>query len=121
MIDMQSGSAATPASSFGTRLRELRHAAGISQADLAATVGIDHTYLSKVETGADNPPSEATIARIAVQLCPDDGEQGGLRRLREELLLRAGKVPADVRAIICAHPESLALLRERYGERKASE
>jgi hypothetical protein len=25
-----------------------------------------------------------------------------------------GAIPPDIRAIICAHPESLALLRERY-------
>jgi len=41
---------------FGKRLRELRKAKGMTQMDLANEVGINFTYLSKLETGVVPPP-----------------------------------------------------------------
>jgi transcriptional regulator with XRE-family HTH domain len=72
---------------FGDRLRQLRLTGQISQRDLAARVGIDFTYLSKLENGRGEPPSVATVRRIAAELGADP----------EELLAFSGKVPAAIR------------------------
>jgi transcriptional regulator with XRE-family HTH domain len=93
---------------FGRRLRQLRHAAKLSQADVARAACIDATYLSKVETGALEPPAEATVVRLASAI-------NGPAETFDELVLLAGKIPADVREIILEHPEACRLLRERWG------
>jgi len=51
---------------FGRELRRLRERAGFTQAQLAARLGYDHTYLSKLESGARVPP--ITFARQADDL-----------------------------------------------------
>ena len=40
---------------FGTRVRELRTARGLTQEDLAEKSGFFRTYLSRIETGEANP------------------------------------------------------------------
>ena len=72
--------------SFGARLRELRKRAGLSQRELARRVGIDFTYLSKIESGAMPPPSEKILSRLA----------DALNVGREELQIIAGKLPDDI-------------------------
>ena len=49
---------------FGARLRELRKQAGMSLRELADRVGIDFTYLSKIENGAMPPPSEKVLSLL---------------------------------------------------------
>lgn len=71
---------------FGQRLRELRKERGISQKELAKKVGIDFTYLSKIETGSMDPPSEKTILALAKALNADS----------DELLVLAKKIPSDL-------------------------
>ena len=70
---------------FGERLRELRKEQKVSQRDLANLVGVDFTYVSKIETGDNAPPSIATIHRMAQALAADEGE----------LIVLAGKVPLE--------------------------
>jgi transcriptional regulator with XRE-family HTH domain len=41
--------------SFGARIRRLREQQGLSQIALAAKVGIENAYLSRVETGQKEP------------------------------------------------------------------
>ena len=96
---------------LGTRLRALRRAAGLTQAELADAAGIDHTYLSKIEHGAVEPPSVATLRRMADRLCPS-----GADALWDELVLLSGRIPRDVQELILAHPESVALIRRTYGD-----
>ncbi len=69
---------------FGERVRELRQARGLSQRDLAERVGIDFDYLSKIENGRIEPPSEEVIRRVA----------GALGADADELLVLADKFPA---------------------------
>lgn len=49
---------------FGTRLRKLRTAAGLSQESLAAKAGLHRTYIGGIERGERNV-SLQNIARIA--------------------------------------------------------
>jgi transcriptional regulator with XRE-family HTH domain len=86
---------------FGERLRQLWRARQMNQRTLAARVGIDFTYLSKLENGRMDPPAAETIVRLARALEAD----------ADELLLLAGKIPADIRALIIASPGLPAFLR----------
>lgn len=86
---------------FGKRLRELRKQKNISQRDLAAQVGIDFTYLSKIEGGRLAPPSEEVIGHLAQVLEADENE----------LINLAGKVPKDLKAVLEESPQAVELLR----------
>lgn len=57
---------------FGERVRELREERHISQRELAAMTGIDFTYISKIETGKNAPPSMKSIHAIALALSVDE-------------------------------------------------
>src|SRR6266566_5895291 len=86
---------------FGQRLRALRKQKNLSQRDLAARVGIDFTYLSKIEVGRLDPPSEVIIRRIAQVLEADE----------DELINLAGRVPKDLKAVLEESPQAVELLR----------
>ena len=56
---------------FGEKIRELRKRKRLSQRDLAEKVGIDFTYLSKIENNKVPPPSNKVISKIARALEAD--------------------------------------------------
>lgn len=60
-------------SEFGQYLRTVRKERGLTQRALAARVGVDHTYISKIEAGAFPPPSVRTLRRMAQALQTDEG------------------------------------------------
>ena len=76
--------------SFGKHIKKLRVDRGITQRTLAEEVGIDVTYLSKIENDRMPPPSHETIQKMA----------GVLETDADELLIRADKVPKDLKPII---------------------
>jgi HTH-type transcriptional regulator, competence development regulator len=85
--------------SFGKFLRERRmtraaKSRAFSVRQLAHRVGIEPSYLSKVERGEEPPPGEGTIRRIAMEL----GENPDV------LLGLAGKVSSDLVQIIRDRP-----------------
>ena len=83
------------------RLQETDRAFSLRQ--VADRVGIKPTYLSKIERGELPPPAEATTLRLARELALDG----------DVMLAMAGKVSAELRAIICERPQLFsALLRE---------
>lgn len=77
-------------------VREQRRAAdrSFSVRQVAHRVGIEPSYLSKIEREVVPPPSEATIRRIALEL----GEDPDL------LLAMVGKISSDLREIILDRP-----------------
>lgn len=93
---------------FGRTLRERREALRredprFSLRQVAERVGIEPSYLSKVEREEVAPPSEETIVRLAGELGLD----------RDATLARAGKVSSDLQAAIRKRPELFAeLIRE---------
>jgi len=95
-------------SPFGAMIRELREARqaadrSYSLRQLALRVGVEPSYLSKVERGETPPPSEAKIQLLAREL----GEDPDL------LLALAGKVSSDLQAVIRRRPQLFAaLIRE---------
>ena len=95
-------------SAFGdyvrSRREELRAAdRRFSVRQVAERVGVEPSYLSKVERGEVAPPSEATITRLA-SILGDDPDM---------LLALAGKVSTDLQAVIRKRPKLFAdLIRE---------
>src|SRR5262245_10279846 len=95
-------------SEFGDYLRERRE--GLRANDrqfsvrrVAARIGVEPSYLSKVERGEQPPPSEQTITALAKVLDEDP----------DVLLALAGKVSSDLQRIIRKRPKLFAqLLRE---------
>lgn len=93
---------------FGDFIRQQREArragdASFSVRQVAARVGIEPSYLSKIERGEQAPPSEQTISAIARELDEDP----------DVLLALAGKVSGDLQATIRKRPKLFAhLIRE---------
>jgi HTH-type transcriptional regulator, competence development regulator len=73
--------------SFGQRIQRLRRARGLNQRQVAAALGIDFTYLSKLENNRGEPPGEDTIRGLAALLETDE----------ETLMAMAGRVPTELR------------------------
>jgi transcriptional regulator with XRE-family HTH domain len=88
---------------FGQTLRALRAAAHLTQRALADAVGVDFSYISKIEHDATaHPPSEALIRRLARELGTDP----------EPLLSAAGTFNARaLHAVTRANPDAAALIR----------
>ncbi len=85
--------------SFGEFLRERRmtraaKSRAFSVRQLAGRVGIEPSYLSKIERDEQPPPGEETIRRIAAELGEDP----------DVLLALAGKVSSDLLQIIRERP-----------------
>lgn len=52
-------------SSLGEYIKTHREAAGISQRQLAQRIGIHHSYLARLESGANDSPAAEVLQRIA--------------------------------------------------------
>jgi transcriptional regulator with XRE-family HTH domain len=84
---------------FGQRIKELRKAKGLGQRAVAAQVGINFTYLSKIENDKVDFaafPSEDTIRKLARVLDADV----------DELLLMAAKIPDRIRQRVLERPDA---------------
>ena len=83
------------------RLRETDRRYSLRQ--VARRIGVEPSYLSKVERGQVAPPSEATTVRLAKELGQDP----------DVFLAMAGKVSRDLQDIICKRPALFAdLIRQ---------
>lgn len=80
---------------FGGRVRQLRKDHRLTLRELAAEVGINFTYLSKIENDQGAPPSEATIRRLAKVLQTNE----------DELILLADKLPELFEQDLLNRPE----------------
>jgi transcriptional regulator with XRE-family HTH domain len=96
------------ATSFGEYLRLRREALrqkdeAFSVRQVAQRIGVEPSFLSKVERDEVPPPSEAKIVALARELGEDP----------DVLLALAGKVSSDLQAAIRKRPELFAqLIRE---------
>ena len=96
--------------SFGDYVRQRREArqketpnGAFSLRQVAGRVGVEPSYLSKVERGKQPPPSEETVTKLAAVLGEDP----------DVLLALAGKVSGELLRIIRRRPRLFAdLLRE---------
>jgi len=83
---------------FGGKIRDLRKANGFTQRDLADRVGINFTYLSKIENDKleqNQFPRENTIKKLSEALHAD----------MDELLLLARKIPESIKQRVIQRPD----------------
>ena len=87
---------------LGQKIKRLRKANRMTQSELAESVGVDFTYISKIENDKGlRPPAESTLRRIAMFLQTD----------AEELILMANKVPQNLQETIVEDKLALDFLR----------
>ncbi len=80
-----------------------REGNSFSLRQLAGRIGVEPSYLSKIERGLEPRPSEPTTRALALELGEDP----------DVLLAMAGKVSRDLQDIICKRPQLFAqLIRE---------
>lgn len=89
-------------SEFGALLRALRKEKKVTQRKLAEMVGIDFTYISKIESGAMDPPAEDKIVKMAEVLGEDP----------DKLVIAAKKIPSDFHKVIIEHKDVPVFLRK---------
>ena len=93
---------------FGSHIRSLREERlktnrAFSVRQVAAKIGVEPSYLSKVERGKEPPPSSAKIVDLAYILSEDP----------DVLLALAGKISPDLQAVIMKRPRIFSqLIRE---------
>lgn len=94
------------AAKLGETIRRLRKDNGITQAQLAEAIGVDESYISKIETGRlPYTPSEETLRLLAQVLKADP----------LELLALAQKTPDELQSVVGSPSarEFFELVRER--------
>lgn len=96
---------------FGAYVRDVREQLRsgdrrFSLRQVAQRIGIEPAYLSKIERGDLQPPSEATTIKLARELGEDP----------DVLLALAGKVSSDLRDVILKRPQLFAKLIRQLKE-----
>jgi len=87
---------------FGQTLRQLRQRVDVTQRDLANRIGMDFSYISKLENDRMPPPSADTIVAICREL----------NESPEQLLALVGKIPTDVEEAVAGEVEKLSLQKK---------
>lgn len=93
---------------FGEYIRNKRERlrdtdASFSLRKVALRIGVEPSYLSKIERGEQPPPSEEKIIALSIELIEDP----------DVLLALAGKVSSELQEVIRNRPELFArLIRE---------
>ena len=89
---------------FGEVLRTARKNKSYSQRELAKLIGVDFTYLSKLENSrVDYPPREEVIREIAQHLDLDE----------EEFIFLAGRIPQRDSELLKQHYQAMPALFRR--------
>lgn len=87
---------------FGQEVKRLRKAKRITQPKLAERIGVDFTYVSKIENDRTlRSPAESTIRKLADVLEANP----------EELILLAKKIPQNWQETIVQEPLAVDFLR----------
>ena len=96
---------------FGEHIRQAREALlatdrTFSLRQVALRIGIEPAYLSKIERGVFQPPSEEVVVKLAEILGED----------KDVLLALAGKLSSDLQQIIRQRPQVFAQLLRQLRE-----
>lgn len=92
---------------FGSIIRQARKEKAYSQRVLAKLIGMDFTYLSKLENNrADYPPKEDVIRSIAKELDLD----------AEQLVYLAGRIPKKETALLKQYYKAMPALFRKIRE-----
>lgn len=87
---------------FGPTLKRFREARRVSQSKLAERAGFDHSYVSRLESGARTPTRDAVL-QLAKALELEGTHQ-------DELLAAAGFLPREVSSLLSGEPEITEVL-----------
>ena len=89
---------------FGPKLRALRRRANVTQRKLAELVGVDFSYISKLENNRLPPPAAETVMKIceALDVAPND------------LLAITGKIPPNVQRSVGTSPAAIQFLSNAH-------
>lgn len=98
---------------FGAVLKRFRESRRVSQSKLAERADFDHSYVSRLESGARMPTREA-VERLAEALQLDHNS-------RDALLAAAGFLPRDVASLLSDEPVVGAVLDLLQNEAVPSE
>ncbi len=93
---------------FGTALKQFREERRVSQSKLAERAGFDHSYVSRLESGARTPTRDA-VTQLAGALQLDGSGQ-------DALLAAAGFLPKEVSSLLSTEPEISDLLHLLHNE-----
>lgn len=89
---------------FSTLLKQLRKKKGMSIKKLAVDLGVNYTYISKLENSKVSP-SSAVINKFANYFDYN----------ADELTVIAGKIPEDIKEILMNNPkEAISYLRRKF-------
>ena len=87
---------------FGERVRRIRQERGMGLRDTARRVGVSATFLSRIETGAEQAtPREDVIRKLAEALGDDF----------DHLMQLAGRIPSEVKDVVQTDPQMPEFLR----------
>lgn len=86
---------------LGGIIKEERKSKKITQRELAVLIGVDFSYISKIENGNSQTPSKEVLTKIANTLEID----------QELLFIKGGQVPEDIKEIIFNKPGIVKFLR----------
>jgi len=87
---------------FGQLLKQIRREKGVSQRELADKVGIDFSYISKIENDRLPPPAAETTIKISNAL-----------GISEEILLsNSKKISADMSNAISSSQSAIKFMNE---------
>jgi transcriptional regulator with XRE-family HTH domain len=93
---------------FHRLIKKLRTDKGISIKQLAPILGLDYSYISKLENDRSKPSAEL-LTKMANYYEYD----------KDLLFLAAGKIPEDIQEILNSKPEkAIELLRREFGTRR---
>ncbi len=87
---------------FGKVLKRFRELRRVSQSKLAERAGFDHSYVSRLESGARTPTRDA-VEQLSRALELD-------RLQQDELLAAAGFLPREVSSLLAGEPEITEVL-----------
>ncbi len=91
---------------FSAKLREFRLRSGLSQNALSVEVGVDPSYINRIERSEREPPKRDLVLKIANALSLQDHE-------RDDLLLSAKYAPMLAEKVDLTDPE-FRLMAERW-------
>lgn len=87
---------------FGVVLKQFREGRRVSQSKLAERAGFDHSYVSRLESGARTPTRDA-VEQLSGALDLERVQQ-------DELLAAAGFLPREVSSLLAGEPEITEVL-----------
>ena len=99
---------------LGTRVRELRELAGLTQDELAEKIGVDRSYIAHIEHGRARQPSPDVLLALARALSTSAadlymailGEEGRRALSREDVPPRYHPIIDEIEAIRGINPQA---------------